>query len=145
MAKRVFTQKQLEIQEIMRKYRDDRGVVDMTKLRNEDPGTYSIITYHFGSIQDAIDSLSDEQHESASMGGTMARQTLRNHLAFHHLKELRKNHTLDEIATKYGYSKVMVGKLEKELTMIFGPDEADHEKMSNVRLESVKKDEEKRA
>ena len=115
------TQKKQEILDLMSKYKDEHGNVDMTKFREEQTSAYARIPYYFKSVEGALQALNSGLSSEVSKGSPTNKLTLRNSLAYDKLVELRKNHTLEEIGNMYGgVSKAYVRQLFESLEMSVG-------------------------
>ncbi|AEO93825.1 gp580 [Bacillus phage G] len=112
-----------EILEVMGKYKDEFGNIDLSRLRKEDNKTYNKISYYFGSIDEALiacGSQNTEEERGADKGAPVNRKTLRNELAFDMLTQLREKYTLEEIAQSYGCSRAHVNQLFQSLAKSVG-------------------------
>lgn len=115
--------KKQEIIGIMLKYKDEFGNIDLSRLRKEDSKTYNKITYYFGSIDEALAESGFQSSKDGSQvanGAPLNRKTLRNELAYDMLVQLRKEHTLEEIAQKYDCTRAHVNQLLQSLRMSVG-------------------------
>jgi YesN/AraC family two-component response regulator len=110
-------------------YRDERGNVDLKKMRSDHPRIYSRIPYYFNDVDNFLVQMENFEGEHKKVwestpeaGTTIGRQIIRNKLAYEHLKYLRheKNLTLDDIGQLYGVSKMYISKLYRELDKVFG-------------------------
>jgi hypothetical protein len=122
-------QKKNEIKEVMKRYQDEHGNVDLTKLRLEEPKVYRKIPYYFKSIDNALAEFNGVAAVSPipNKGGSINRLTLRNQLAWDMLKELREKHTLEEISSRYGVSRAHVNQLYQALSKSIGANENEEE------------------
>lgn len=88
---------------------------DITKFRLEHEKEYMLIPHYFGSVNDAM----EELHLVKIVSGTIKqgnKLTLKDALAYDQIKSLRDNGmTYEEIAKKYGVSKVLVSKMFRAL------------------------------
>lgn len=118
-------QQRREILDLMSKYKDVHGNVDMTEFREKEHSAYSRIPYYFKTVEGALQALNsigdDSESKIAAKGSPTNKLTLRNALAYDHLVELRKNHTLEEIGKMYGnVSRAYVRQLMESLEMSVG-------------------------
>lgn len=115
--------KQQEIINVMLQYKDEFGNIDLSRLRKENDKVYNRISYYFGSIDNALIACGsgsqatkdDNIVQKAAKGAPINRKILRNELAYDMLVELRKKHTLEEIATRYGCTRAHVNQLFQSL------------------------------
>lgn len=88
---------------------------DITKFRVEREKDYMLIPHYFGSVSECM----EELHLVKVVSGTVKEGnnlTLKDALAFDQIKSLReKGLTYEEIAKKYGVSKVLVSKMFRVL------------------------------
>lgn len=88
---------------------------DITKFRLEHEKEYMLIPHYFGSVNDAM----EELHLVKIVSGTIKqgnKLTLKDSLAYDQIKTLRDSGmTYEEIAKKYGVSKVLVSKMFRAL------------------------------
>lgn len=115
--------KKQEIIDIMTQYKDENGGIDLSALRKEDNKTYNKISYYFGSIDNALAEcgvMNVVPSNSSDKGASLSRKTLRNELAYDMIATLRKNHTLEEIAQRYGCTRAHVNQLFKSLAVATG-------------------------
>lgn len=111
--------KKQEIQQKISKYVKS-GVLDITTFRNDNPSLYATIPYYFGGINKMLDELGLIKVQKVH-GKNNA--TFRNKLAYDKLAELRKDHTLEEIAKMYGVTRALVNQLYQSLDVAIKIDE----------------------
>lgn len=124
--------KRQEIVKAMLKYKDESGNIDTTMFRKEESNTYNLISYYFGSLDNALSAAASYNGEEViavvdsgtevAKGAPVNRKTLRNELAYDMLVELKSKHTLEQIATRYGCSRMHVSQLFKSLENSIGAD-----------------------
>ena len=102
-----------EIINIVMQYVDD-GVLNITKFRKERPKTYAALPYYFGGINSLVEQLGLVKVQKSQQKNKV---TLRNHLAYDMLIELRKTNTLEQIAAKYNVSRALVNQLYQALDL----------------------------
>lgn len=100
-----------EIKEVILKYVKD-GVLDISKFRKENKSIYSTISYYYGSINNMLDELNLIKVQKIKNKSNV---TFRNRLAYDMLCELRKEHTMEQIAKMYGVSRALVNQLHQSL------------------------------
>lgn len=123
--------KRLEIIKEMKKYSDNNGNIDLTRLRKENNKVYSKISYYFGSIDEALIECglnAAYKSKNEASGAPLSRKTLRNALAYDMLVDLREKHTLEEIGNKYGCSRAYINQLYQSLHKIFGENQEETNK-----------------
>lgn len=113
--KRMVTDKRTHLTDLMKKYVNEQGSIDITAFRLENPTEYALLPHYFGTINNAI-----EQNGWVKVVKTKGQQgpraRLRDQLALYALRELRKKHTLDQIGEKFGgVTRAAVGQLYKAL------------------------------
>lgn len=127
MNKNIKPDPKVEIRRVAETYRNENGVIDLSKLRNEQSNIYSKISYHFGTINGFLADMENYKNPSAQPANfVVTREAIRNRLTWDRLKELRDkngdNMTFDEIGLMYGKSKVYMARLYKDLESIFATD-----------------------
>lgn len=115
-------QKKAEIIQSMKRFADENGNIDLTRLRQEMPKVYSRIPYYFGNVDKAL-----IEAQGGASGAPVNRLTLRNQLAYDHIKFLRedKRLTLEEIGNHYGVTRAHVNQLYQSLSKTFSLHEQD--------------------
>lgn len=125
-------QRRNEIIEVAETYRDSKGNIDLSKLRNEKPKVYSKIPYYFNNIDEFLVNMNSDRSEDNNAAGTsLNRAVVRNELAFDMLKYLRyeKKMSLDEIGKKYDVSKMYISRLFRDLEKVFGDDVIEEQRL----------------
>lgn len=106
--------KKNEIMNIAESYRDERGNIDLAKLRIEKPKVYAKISYYFGSIDGFMAEINNESAENLD---SVKPSTIRNKLAFERLSYLRidKERSFEELGTQYDKTRMYMSKLYRDL------------------------------
>lgn len=117
-----------EIRRVAETYRNENGVINLSKLRNEQLNIYSKISYHFGSINGFLADMENYKNPNVdNKDFVVTREVIRNRLTWDRLQELRDkngdNMTFDEIGLMYGKSKVYMARLYKDLESVFASDD----------------------
>ena len=112
--KKNLADKKEQLIESMAEYAID-GCIDITRFRLERPTDYALLPHYFGTINNAI-----EQNGWIKIVKTKGKQglrtRLRDQLALYALRELRKDHTLDQIGEKFGsVTRAAINQLHKAL------------------------------
>ncbi len=113
--RRMVMDKRTQLIELMKKYVNDQGSIDITTFRLENPTEYALLPHYFGGVNSAIEQCGwVKVVRTKGKQGTRAR--LRDQLAYYALRELRKKHTLDQIGEQFGgVTRAAVNQLYKVL------------------------------
>lgn len=103
--------KKQELKLIINKYVNN-NVLDITTFRLENPKLYTSIPYYFGTVTKMLDELGLIKIQKTAGKNNL---TFRNRLAYDRISELRKDHTLEEIANMYGVTRALVNQLFQAL------------------------------
>lgn len=102
--------KKEQLQELMKQYVDSNNCIDISEFRKNHPNEYALLPHYFGGINEAI-----EQNGWINISKTNNKKgetvTLRNQLAYHMLKNLRKEKTLQQIADEFHCSRPAINQL----------------------------------
>lgn len=103
--------KKQQIIEAVNKYVND-DILDITEFRKNNPEIYATLPYYFGGVNKMLDELGLIKVQKSQQKNKM---TLRNRLAYDMLTELRKGHTLEQIANKYDVTRALINQLYQAL------------------------------
>jgi hypothetical protein len=115
--------KKQEIKSIVMNYATN-GIFDITKFREENSKIYATIPYYFGSIDKML-----TEFDLIKVQKTKNKVTIRNRLAYDHLKELRKKYTLEQIAKQYGVSRALINQQYQALELTIKVEEIEQAKL----------------
>lgn len=112
------------IKEKMEEYVDSNNCIDITAFRKENPSEYALLPHYFGGVNQAIEEfgwikIQKNKTESGS------KVTLKNRLAYEAIKEMKKNHTFEEIGNMMGVSRMAVSQLYRVLEAEIKKEEAN--------------------
>lgn len=116
--------KQLEM--LMKKYVDKNNCIDIAKFRQDNPNDYALLSHYFGSVNQAIENNGWVKVQKTS-SKTGKKVTLRNQLAYEAIKNMRKDSTLEQIATKYGVTRAAINQLFHALESTIEDEKYDEE------------------
>ena len=115
MKEKANSDKRQQLTELMSPYVNEIGIIDITKFRAEHPTDYALLPHYFGTVKNAIEYCGWVK-VNKTIGKHGEKITLRDQLAFHALRQLRKQYTLDQIGDMFGgSSRAAVGQLYKAL------------------------------
>lgn len=104
--------KKQEIIKVAEQFRDERGNIDLAKMRTEQGKVYSKISYYFGNI----DNFMAEANNGESIQFN-ASSAIRNQLAFKRISYLRdeKKLSYEELGQMYDKTRMYMSKLYRSL------------------------------
>lgn len=108
--------KRKEIMDIAEKFRDERGNLDLSQLRQNKPKVYASISYYFGSIDQFMVDVNADKTSSVELSSVKP-TAIRNQLAFERLNHLRveKDLSFDVLGKQYDKSRMYMSKLYRDL------------------------------
>jgi len=130
--RRMSMDKRTQLVELMKKYVDEQGSIDITKFRLENPTEYALLPHYFGGVNSAVEQCGwVKVVKTKCQQGTRAR--LRDQLAYYALRELRKKHTLDQIGEQFGgVTRAAVNQLYKVLEHEITADKLNKKKQNRA-------------
>jgi hypothetical protein len=110
----------MQIIKKMKGYIDDRGILNISEFRNDNPKEYSKIPMCFGSVDNAVEVLG-----AIKLTNQKNTPTLKMMLAYDYLELLvKQGNTMGSIAKKYDVSRANVNRLYTGLKKILSTNES---------------------